>query len=109
LGLDCGLPAFWISPATCFSRKRALIVSYDLGWWFDRDFHGVTGSECDPDADRHAGFILPESPVAAGLSYLDQKSFLLREVRSYLSGKRLALQYLQKLITASPTLIPFHL
>lgn len=69
-------PRFGLAPPAARTADGALCVSYVLGWWFDRDLYGVTGSECDLDADYHAGFILPESPVDAGLSYLTPKSFL---------------------------------
>lgn len=67
-------PRSGLAPQPVSAGSGALIVSYDLRWWFDRDFYGVTGSECDLDADYHAGFILPESPVPAGLSHLTAKS-----------------------------------
>jgi hypothetical protein len=69
-------PRFGLAPASASTETGVLISGYVLGWWFDRDFYGVTGSECDLDADYHAGFVLPESPVDAGLSYLAPKSFL---------------------------------
>ena len=67
-------PRSGLAPQPVSAGSGALIVSYVLGWWFDRDFYGMTGSECDLDADRHAGFILPESPVKAGLSHLTPQS-----------------------------------
>lgn len=68
-------PRFGLSPALPVSAgSGALSVNYDLGWRFDRDLYGLTGSECDLDSDDHAVFILPESPVAAGLSYLASNS-----------------------------------
>ena len=70
--------AIELAPQPVQAGSGALYVkSYGLGWWFDRDVYGVTGSDSDRDADNHAGFILPESPVPAGLSYLTPKSFLL--------------------------------
>jgi hypothetical protein len=66
-------PRSGLAPTPVSAEAGALNISYVLGWWFDRDFYGVTGSECDLDADYHAGFILPESPVPAGLSYLTPK------------------------------------
>ncbi len=67
-------PRFGLAPPTARTADGALFVSY-LGWWLDRDLYGLTGSESDLDSD-HAGFILPESPVDAGLSHLTPKSFL---------------------------------
>ena len=52
--------------ANAFEHQR----NESLGWWLDRDLYGLTGSERDLDSDYHAAFILPESPVAAGLSHL---------------------------------------
>jgi hypothetical protein len=70
-------PRFGLAPTSVSAEAGALIVkSYRLGWWFDRDFHDVTGSKCDLDSN-HAVSILPESPVAAGLSHLTPKSFLI--------------------------------
>jgi hypothetical protein len=70
-------PRFGLAPQPVSAGSGALCVSY-LGWWLDRDFHGVTGSECNLYADSHAGFILPESPVPAGLSHLVPKSLAIK-------------------------------
>jgi hypothetical protein len=67
-----------LAPPTAGTGSGALIVSYVLGWWLDRDFHGLTVSEANCDCDRHADFILSESPVAAGLSHLTPNLFLMR-------------------------------
>ncbi len=73
-------PRFGLAPQPVKAGSGALIVSYVLGWWFDRDFHGVTGSECNLDSDNHAAFILPESPVDAGLSLFTPKLSLARKL-----------------------------
>jgi len=80
-----------------FYSQSTILVPY-LGWWLDRDFYGLTGSKGDFDSNYHAGFILPESPVAAGLSHLTPQLFLwtsfvhrIRVSRPYLlfgSGRR---------------------
>src|ERR1700692_118968 len=69
-------PRCGLVPASAETEAGTLSVSYVLGWWLDRDFHGLTVSEANCDCDRHADFILPESPVAAGLSHLVTKSSL---------------------------------
>ena len=69
-------PRFGLAPQPVQAGSGAVFVK-DLRWWFDRDVYGVTGSDSDCDSDNHAGFILPESPVPAGLSYFTPKSFLL--------------------------------
>jgi hypothetical protein len=47
-----------------------LSSGYGLGWWLNRDFYGVTSSSAvDFDLYSHCCFILPKSPVAAGLLY----------------------------------------
>jgi hypothetical protein len=72
-------PRFGLAPTAARTDAGAHYVrDYPLGWWFDRDFHGVTGSECDLDTDDHAVTILPEGPVHAGLSHLTPKSFEIR-------------------------------
>ena len=71
-------PRFGLAPQPVSAGSGALIVNYVLGWWLDRYLYGLTGSECDLDSDSHAAFILPESPVPAGLSYLRPKSLALR-------------------------------
>src|SRR5205823_3026172 len=63
-------PRSGLAPQPVSAGSGALNVSYGLGWRFNRDFHGVTVSECDLDADYHADCVLPESPVDAGLSPL---------------------------------------
>jgi hypothetical protein len=69
--------SFGLAPQPVQAGSGALIVSYVLGWWFDRDFHGVTGSgDAYVDSDSHRCFILPEGPVRAGLSPLQLKSVL---------------------------------
>jgi hypothetical protein len=73
-------------PTPAETEVGALTPLFNFGWWFDRDFHGVTGSESDLDSD-HAGFILPESPVPAGLSYFKPKSIALRFLLIPCSGK----------------------
>ena len=66
-------PRFGLAPPPVSAGSGALIKNYSLGWWFDRDIYGVTGSDSDRDSD-HAGFILSKSPVDAGLSYFTPKS-----------------------------------
>jgi hypothetical protein len=74
--LECIIFLIELNPAYGFRPQTGRRVSYALGWRFDRDLYGLTGSECDFDSDYHAAFILPESPVAAGLSYFKPKLFL---------------------------------
>src|SRR5208283_2836003 len=62
-------------PRNLFKQEAGRLLSdYGLGWWLNRDFYGLTGSEANCDSDNHAVFILPESPVTAGLSHLTPKS-----------------------------------
>jgi hypothetical protein len=69
-------PRFGLAPQPVQAGSGALNVSYGLGWWLDRDFHGLTGSaEADRNGNSHRCFILSGSPVPAGLSHLDPKSF----------------------------------
>jgi hypothetical protein len=63
-------PRFGLAPQPVSAGSGALSVRGYLGWWLDRDYHGLTVSEVNCDCDRHADFILSESPVPAGLSYL---------------------------------------
>src|SRR5258706_3442721 len=59
-------PRFGLAPQPVSAGSGALCVkSYGLGWWFDRDIYGVTGSESNFNSDYHRCFILPESPVPA--------------------------------------------
>jgi hypothetical protein len=64
------IPRFGLAPQPVSAGSGALSVSYGLGWWFDRNLYGLTGSKCDLNSDNHVVFILPESPVGAGLSHL---------------------------------------
>jgi len=45
-------PRFGLAPTPAETEVGALIVSYVLGSWFDRDFHGVTGSKCNLDSNH---------------------------------------------------------
>jgi hypothetical protein len=80
-------PRFGLAPTSVDAEAGALSVSYDLGWWLDRDFHGLTSSgNSDSDSYRHRCFILPESPAATGLSHLTPKP--LRPVPNRRSHRR---------------------
>ena len=80
-------PRFGLVPASAETEAGTLNVSYDLGWWLDRDFHGLTGSgNANRDSDCHRCFILPESPVHAGLSHLGPKSLIALRNLSAQSG-----------------------
>jgi hypothetical protein len=69
-------PRFELSPALPVSAgSGALSVSYELGWWLDRDHYGLTVSKVDLNGESHADSVLPESPVTAGLSHFTPKSF----------------------------------
>ena len=70
-------PAIWIKPRLTLAGQSGLLLrNCGLGWWLDRDLYGLTVSKRDYYSDSHADFILPESPVPAGLSPLVPKSFL---------------------------------
>jgi len=45
-------PRFGLAPTPAETEVGALIVSYVLRSWFDRDFHGVTGSKCNLDSNH---------------------------------------------------------
>jgi hypothetical protein len=65
-----GNSSFWVrassaselAPPRVATQSGALVLSYGLGWWLDRDLYSLTDSECDLDSD-HAVSILSESPV----------------------------------------------
>jgi hypothetical protein len=80
----CGLPRdAGLVPAAVEAVAGTHQSVEGLGWWFDRDIYGVTDSgKANRDRDSHAVFILSESPVAAGLSHLGQKSFFVFPVRN---------------------------
>jgi hypothetical protein len=66
-------------PRNLFKQEAGRLLSdYGLGWWLNRDFYGLTGSEANCDSDFQGCFILPESLcawTAPGLSYLTPNSF----------------------------------
>ncbi|HTD21349.1 MAG TPA: hypothetical protein VK738_01770 [Terriglobales bacterium] len=70
------IPCFGLAPLTVPAESGALSYSIKfLGWRFNRDFHGLTGSEADNNFEsQHRCFILPECPVSAGHSYLLRKN-----------------------------------
>jgi hypothetical protein len=60
-------PRSGLAPTPVQAEAGALIVkSYGLGWWLDRDFHGLTVSEANCDRYLHADFILSEAPLTRG-------------------------------------------
>ena len=67
-------PRFGLAPQPVSAGSGALNVKRALGWRFDRDNYGLTVSKANLDSEFHAGSILPESPVSAGLSHFTQKS-----------------------------------
>jgi hypothetical protein len=83
-------------PRNLFKQEAGRLVSdYGLGWGLNRDLYGLTSSETDFDSDNHAVFILPESPVRAGLSYLKPKSSA--KTPATFTKKQIALGLLRKL------------
>ena len=81
-------PRFGLAPQPVSAGSGALIVSDVSGWGLDRDNYGLTVSKANLDGEFHAGSILPEGPVAAGLSHFRPQSFLLL---GHHSGERTSL------------------
>jgi hypothetical protein len=70
-------PRFGLAPFSVRAENGAVTYSIKSGWWFYRDFHGLSGeANCD-FYSPHVGTSFAESPVTAGLFYLLPKSVLL--------------------------------
>lgn len=68
-------PRFGLAPLPVEAGSGALSQRIKLGWWFNRNFHGLTGSsEANFNSDSHCCFILSQGPVTAGPSDLSPKS-----------------------------------
>lgn len=64
-----------LAPQPVSAGSGALSVkSYGLGWGLNRDNYGLTVSKANLNPESHADSILPESPVAAGLSHFTPNS-----------------------------------
>jgi hypothetical protein len=92
----------WVTPRFGLPRNLLeqeagrLISDYGLGWGLNRDLYGLTSSETDCDSNNHAVFILPESPVEAGLSYCTQENSFTPLARE------LASNHLSACVSANP-------
>jgi len=62
-------PRFGLAPQPVDAGSGAVSVSYVLGWGLNRNHYGLTVSKANLNPESHADSILPESPVAAGLSH----------------------------------------
>src|SRR5579862_4582817 len=73
-------PRFGLSPQPVSAGSGALNVSYDLGWWFNRDNYGLTGSgEADRDRNSHRCFHPFLKPRSSGAFVFNSQSFSLAD------------------------------